>query len=47
MPGGPPPADRQLISIDVIDLARFADGQMIGHWGDPDRMLVLVLRVEP
>jgi predicted ester cyclase len=29
------------ISIDVIDIARFVDGQMIEHWGVPDRMSVL------
>jgi predicted ester cyclase len=25
----------------VIDVARFADGQMIEHWGVPDRMSIL------
>jgi predicted ester cyclase len=29
------------ISIDVIDVAPFADGQMIEHWGVPDRMSIL------
>ena len=29
------------ISIDVIDVARFADGRMVEHWGVPDRMSVL------
>jgi predicted ester cyclase len=37
---GHPPTGKQ-ISIDVIDVARFADGQMIEHWGVPDRMSVL------
>ena len=37
---GHPPTAKQ-ISIDVIDVARFADGQMVEHWGVPDRMSVL------
>jgi predicted ester cyclase len=37
---GHAPTGKQ-ISIDVIDIARFADGQMIEHWGVPDRMSVL------
>jgi predicted ester cyclase len=37
---GHPPTGKP-ISIDVIDVARFADGQMIEHWGVPDRMSVL------
>jgi predicted ester cyclase len=37
---GHPPTGKQ-ISIDVIDVARFADGQMIEHWGVPDRMSIL------
>ena len=37
---GHPPTGKP-ISIDVIDVARFADGQMIEHWGVPDRMSIL------
>jgi predicted ester cyclase len=37
---GHPPTGRP-ISIDVIDVARFADGQMVEHWGVPDRMSIL------
>jgi SnoaL-like polyketide cyclase len=29
------------ISIHMIDVARFADGRMIEHWGVPDRMSIL------
>jgi predicted ester cyclase len=37
---GYPPTGKP-ISIDVIDIARFADGQLVEHWGVPDRMSVL------
>jgi predicted ester cyclase len=37
---GYPPTGKP-ISIDVIDVARFADGQMVEHWGVPDRMSIL------
>jgi predicted ester cyclase len=37
---GHPPTGKP-ISIDVIDVARFADGQMVEHWGVPDRMSIL------
>lgn len=37
---GYPPTGKP-ISIDVIDVARFADGQMVEHWGVPDRMSLL------
>jgi len=37
---GHPPTGKP-ISIGVIDVARFADGQMVEHWGVPDRMSVL------
>ena len=37
---GHPPTGKP-INIDVIDVARFADGQMIEHWGVPDRMSIL------
>jgi predicted ester cyclase len=37
---GHPPTGKR-ISIDVIDVARFANGKMVEHWGVPDRMSVL------
>ena len=37
---GHPPTGKA-ISIDVIDVARFVDGQMVEHWGVPDRMTLL------
>jgi predicted ester cyclase len=37
---GHPPTGKP-ISIDVIDVARFANGQLIEHWGVPDRMSIL------
>ena len=37
---GHPPTGRP-ISIDVFDVARFADGRMVEHWGVPDRMSTL------
>ena len=33
---GLPPSERSFV-ITVIDIARFADGKMIEHWGVPDR----------
>ena len=37
---GFPPTGKP-ISIDVMDVARFADGKMVEHWGVPDRMSIL------
>lgn len=37
--GFPPTGKR--IEIDVIDVCRFQDGQMVEHWGVPDRFMVL------
>jgi predicted ester cyclase len=37
---GHPPTGKA-VSIDVIDVARFTDGQMVEHWGVPDRMTML------
>jgi predicted ester cyclase len=33
---GQPPSER-MFAITVIDIARFADGKMVEHWGVPDR----------
>jgi predicted ester cyclase len=37
---GRPPTGRR-IEIDVIDVCRFADGQLVEHWGVPDRFTLL------
>lgn len=37
---GLPPTGRQ-IEIDVFDVCRFHDGQMVEHWGVPDRFTLL------
>jgi predicted ester cyclase len=37
---GQPPTGRR-IEIDVIDVCRFADGQMVEHWRVPDRLTQL------
>jgi len=37
---GHPPTGKP-ISIDVIDIARFTNGQLVEHWGVPDRMSIL------
>jgi predicted ester cyclase len=38
---GQPPTSRPF-EITVIDVARFEDGQMVEHWGVPDRLGVLI-----
>jgi predicted ester cyclase len=47
---GQPPSERTF-AITVIDIARFADGKMIEHWGVPDRFDQMeqlgVLRARP
>jgi hypothetical protein len=30
------------MEIDVIDIARFVNGQMVEHWGVPDRFALLL-----
>ncbi len=35
-------ATHRPIAIDVIDIARFRDGQMVDHWGVADRLGVLL-----
>jgi predicted ester cyclase len=37
---GQPPTGRRM-EIDVIDVCRFQDGQMVEHWGVPDRFAQL------
>jgi predicted SnoaL-like aldol condensation-catalyzing enzyme len=37
---GQPPTGRR-IEIDVIDVCRFEDGQIVEHWGVPDRFAQL------
>ncbi len=37
---GLPPTGRQ-IEIDVFDVCRFQDGQMVEHWGVPDRFTLI------
>ena len=34
---GNPPTGRK-VRIDVIDIARFADGKIVEHWGVPDQL---------
>ncbi|HEX7924339.1 MAG TPA: ester cyclase [Bradyrhizobium sp.] len=38
---GVDPRSRKPVSIDVIDICRFADGKLVEHWGVPDRFALL------
>jgi predicted ester cyclase len=38
---GFPPSGRP-VEIDVIDVARFADGRLVEHWGVPDQLGMLI-----
>jgi ketosteroid isomerase-like protein len=35
------PRSGKPVSIDVIDICRFADGKLVEHWGVPDRFALL------
>lgn len=37
---GHPPTGRR-IEVDVFDICRFEDGQMVEHWGVPDRFTLI------
>ncbi|MHC1943548.1 ester cyclase [Bradyrhizobium sp. UFLA06-06] len=38
---GVDPRSGKPVTIDVIDICRFADGKLIEHWGVPDRFALL------
>lgn len=38
---GPVPATGTHLSLNVIDICRFENGQIIEHWGIPDRMGIM------
>lgn len=38
---GPLPASGKTLTLSVIDICRFEDGQIIEHWGIPDRMSIV------
>jgi ketosteroid isomerase-like protein len=38
---GVDPRSGKPVTIDVIDICRFADGKLIEHWGIPDRFALL------
>jgi predicted ester cyclase len=35
------PRSGKPVTIDVIDICRFADGRLVEHWGVPDRFALL------
>lgn len=38
---GVDPRSGKSVTIDVIDICRFADGKLVEHWGVPDRFALL------
>ena len=38
---GADPRSGKPVTIDVIDICRFADGKLVEHWGVPDRFALL------
>lgn len=38
---GVDPRSGRPVTIDVIDICRFADGKLVEHWGVPDRFALL------
>ena len=38
---GVDPRSGKSVTIDVIDICRFADGKLVEHWGIPDRFALL------
>uniref|UniRef100_A0A973WNH6 Ester cyclase n=1 Tax=Bradyrhizobium quebecense TaxID=2748629 RepID=A0A973WNH6_9BRAD len=38
---GVDPRSGKPVSIDVMDICRFADGRLVEHWGVPDRFALL------
>lgn len=38
---GVDPRSGKLVTIDVIDICRFANGKLVEHWGVPDRFALL------
>jgi predicted ester cyclase len=40
-PLGPMPPSGKAFTTDVIDIMRFRDGQLVEHWGVPDRLSLM------
>jgi len=38
---GTDPRSGKPVTIDVMDVCRFADGKLVEHWGVPDRFALL------
>jgi predicted ester cyclase len=38
---GVDPRSGKQVTIDVIDICRFAEGKLVEHWGVPDRFALL------